>query len=69
MNFSREAAKPQRKRGGLNSVAEEFSSSEGTEKPYKAYSFAFFASREENLPLKFAPNCGHTCFLGVLSPV
>jgi hypothetical protein len=47
-------------RRGRNSVAEETSSSEGAEKPYKAFSFAFFAaSREENLLSKFVANCGY----------
>jgi hypothetical protein len=45
----------QKTRRGLNSVAEENSSSEGTEKPKKVFSFAFFAaSRETNLLSKSA---------------
>jgi len=55
-------AKPRRTRRtrrGLNSIAEESSSGESAEKPYKAFSFAFFAaSREKNLLSKFASNCG-----------
>jgi hypothetical protein len=47
-------------RKGLNSVAKETSSSEGTGKQSQAFSFAFFtASRKKNLLLKFAPNCGY----------
>ena len=48
--------KTRRTQRGLNSVAEETFSSEGTEKPSQAFSFAFFApSRETNLLSKFAP--------------
>jgi hypothetical protein len=51
----------QRTQRGLHSVAEETSSSEGTEKPSQALSFAFFApSRETNLLSKFAPFGGCT---------
>jgi hypothetical protein len=47
---------PQGTRRGLDSVAEQTFSSEGTEKPSQAFSFAFFApSRETNLLSKSAP--------------
>jgi hypothetical protein len=49
-------AMPQETRRGLDSVAERTFSSEGTEKPSQAFSFAFFApSRETNLLSKFVP--------------
>jgi hypothetical protein len=52
-------AKPQRTRSGLDSLAEETSSTESVEDPSQAFFFAFFAaSREKNLLSKFALNCG-----------
>jgi hypothetical protein len=54
-------AKPQRTRSGLNSLAEETSSSESVEDPSQAFFFVFFAaSREKNLLSKFALTCGCT---------
>ena len=58
---TRRTRRTQRTQRGLNSAAEETFSSEDTEKPSQAFSFAFFApSRETNRLSKFAPFGGCT---------